>query len=156
MRFLTAIRSRETDAELVAGFIRHDGSLGSWNVFKEVEDTRVVPALEWWAGHASVSAEGRGAANAAERLRKPTSNGGHCCGPTSACLEEHVQFRTPASAASIKTRSDALAYLDALRPENGERPAIRFLDNLKRRAEVKFDGAEPRIWEHWLGCWRRS
>jgi hypothetical protein len=58
------------------------------------------------------------------------------------------------AATRIATETEARAWLAASGPLRAA-PAVRFLDELERIAEVMPAGSAPQRWEHLYGCWRQ-
>lgn len=131
-----------------------------WWVLYPLKDRSALPILRYWetietdpkqrrtATSVVKALESRGA-SAAQRARQS------CCEATRACLAARVESGSDDAARPITTAEQERKWLEGRAPLP-PKPQIRFLDNLKRVAEVTDARGRTRRWAHLYGCWMKD
>lgn len=124
-------------------------------LLNEIEDPDALPLLKYWV---SLSGAEQGRQQLEYNIDRLESRQKHappaaCCEPTEACLRQKVAQTV--TVLKITTPEEAHHWLTT--------PAgrttgftVRFMDQLKRSAEVEIKGGKRQAWEFLYGCWQRT
>ena len=150
-RFVTGANTRT----YLSLFEAMPGRQDNLTLLNEIEDAEALPLLKYWVS-LPAAAEGRQQLQYnIDRLesRQKRAPAAACCEPSEACLRQKVVQ----SAASLKTTTPDQAHRWLTeRAARTDGFTLRFLDQLKRSAEVEIKGGRRQTWEFLYGCWQRT